>query len=242
MSIVIQCEHCGATLKIRDEKRGKKAKCPKCQGLVQIVAERPNVSVNDAVAVTTERPQSPPRPAKAAPQATIEAGADDDVLERRLMTARPVVRGVVLVVLLIPILLASRLSVLERIASCFVPLMLTGTYRISVIRGEKFVTRFFLAFYPVIVRRCKMQSVVALNVKYGHVGSGMGTFLLFGPAQVIFGRIFDFLMPAIGGPYQIHLVTAKGRELVAWQGFSDSAFESTLNVLIGLTNAEVRSV
>ena len=247
MSIVIRCEHCGATLKLRDDARGKKVKCPKCQSVIRIAAERlADSEAGDDTGVT--RQQSKTNQASASPTphkesaAALEPGADEKDLERRLMTARPIVRVVVLVLLLVPVVLASRLSVVERLLSCFVPLMLTGTYRIATIRGDKFVTRFFFAFYPVVTRRCKLPGVIALNVKYGHVGSGLGTFFLLGPAQMIFGRIFDFLMPAIGGPYQIHLVTAKGRELVAWQGFSDARFQSTLDLLIGLTNAEVRSV
>ncbi len=256
MSIIISCEHCGATLKLRDDARGKKVKCPKCQSVARIAAERladagtgddDSAFLGSVETVAAQEPSkvdrasaSPTLRKEAAPR--IEPGADEKDLERKLMTARPAVRVVVLVLLLVPIVLASRLSVVERLLSCFVPLMLTGTYRISTIRGDKFATRFFFAFYPVVTRRCKLPGVVALNVKYGHVGSGMGTFLLFGPAQMIFGRIFDFLMPAIGGPYQIHLVTAKGRELVAWQGFGDAEFQSTLDLLIGLTNAEVRSV
>jgi len=255
MSIVVRCDHCGASLKFRDENRGKKAKCPKCQGIVPIVAREKSATTGDDdaafpggldAAATNVRSQHT-RPTKPVSQqesaATEEPSADEEIIPAKpLMTARPAVRAVVLIVLLIPIFIASRFSMLERLMSCFVPLMLTGTYRISTIRGGKFATRFYLAFYPVVTGRCKLQSVVALNVKYGHVGSGMGTLLLFGPAQMIFGRIFDFLMPAIGGPYQIHLVTAKGRELVAWQGFSDSKFESTLDMLIRMTNAEVRSV
>jgi phage FluMu protein Com len=255
MPIVVRCDHCGASLKVRDENRGKRAKCPKCQGIVSIVAREESATAGDDdaaflggpdAAVTNMQSQDT-RPAKPVPQpesaAIEEPSADEEIIPAKpLMTARPAVRVVVLIVLLIPVFLASRFSMLERLMSCFVPLMLTGTYRISTIRGGKFATRFYLAFYPVVTGRCKLQSVVALNVKYGHVGSGMGTLLLLGPAQMFFGRIFDFLMPAIGGPYQIHLVTAKGRELVAWQGFSDSKFESTLNMLIRMTNAEVRSV
>jgi hypothetical protein len=43
----------------------------------------------------------------------------------------------------------------------------------------------------------------------------------------VFGWIFEFLVPALGGPYQIHLITAKGRELVAWPMQAPSAARST---------------
>ncbi len=223
MPIVVHCSHCGAVLKFRDDALGKKAKCTKCKNVVSIAP-------SDAGSPET----SEPVPAQDV--------ADDVLDEKKLMTARPAVRVAVLVVLLIPVAFASRLSVPERLLSCFVPLILTGTYRTSTIRDDRLATRFCFAFYPVVSSRCKLQSVVALNVKYGHTGSGMGTFLLFGPAQVIFGRVFDYLIPAVGGPYQIHLVTAKGRELVAWTGFDDAKFQSNLQLLTGLTRAEVRSM
>jgi hypothetical protein len=87
-----------------------------------------------------------------------------------------------------------------------------------------------------------VRGVTFINAKYGHVGSGWGTVVLFGPLQAIFGRLFDFLMPSIGGPYQIYLVTAKGRELTAWQGSAEPQFRTVLDLLLGLTHAELRSM
>jgi hypothetical protein len=261
MSIVVHCSHCGAVLKFRDDALGKKAKCTKCKTVVTIAPAREPVKraddgeagflngLKDAATVAPSqgrRPAARPDPHAESPGTTepapVEVAVADELEEKKLMTARPAVRVVVLLVLLIPVAFASRLSVPERLLSCFVPLILTGTYRTSTIRDDRLATRFCFAFYPVVSSRCKLQSVIALNVKYGHVGSGMGTFLLFGPAQVIFGRVFDYLIPAVGGPYQIHLVTAKGRELVAWTGFNDEKFQTTLELLTGLTRAEVRSV
>jgi len=256
MSILVNCSHCGTTLKFRDDALGKKAKCTKCKSVVTIAPAREAVKgadddgvgllngLEDAKTVAAsrrERPAAKPAPHAESPgttePASVEDAVADELDEKKLMTARPAVRVVVLVVLLIPVAFASRLSVPERLLSCFVPLILTGTYRTSTIRDDRLATRFCFAFYPVVSSRCKLQSVTAINVKYGYVGSGMGTFLLFGV-----GRVFDYLIPAVGGPYQIHLVTAKGRELVAWTGFDDAKFQSNLQLLTGLTRAEVRSM
>ena len=38
------------------------------------------------------------------------------------------------------------------------------------------------------------------------------------------------------------VVTAKGRELVAWQGSKEPQFRSMLDLLLGLTRAELRSM
>jgi hypothetical protein len=151
-------------------------------------------------------------------------------------------RIVVLVLLLVPVALASGRGLPQRLMACIVPLIVTGTYRTSKVRGDRFTTRFHFAFVPVTSHRCNLRGVTFINAKYGHEGSGWGTVVLFGPLQALVGRLFDFLMPSIGGPYQIHLVTAKGRELVAWQGHAEPQFRSMLDLLLGLTHAELRSM
>jgi hypothetical protein len=158
--------------------------------------------------------------------------------------ARPRVQVVILALLLMPVVLVllHRHDFFRGLLSCIVPLLLTGTYRTSAIRGDRFVTRFHVAFFPIVTERCNLRAVTFINAKFGWDGPGIGTILLFGPSQWVFGWLFEFLIPALGGPYQIHLITAKGRELVAWRGFVDSHFHKTLDLLIGLTNAEVRSM
>ena len=64
--------------------------------------------------------------------------------------------------------------------------------------------------------------------------------MFFGPIQWIFGWIFDFLIPAIGGPYELWLETGKGREFIVWQGFSQQHFEKNLQLLLNQTGAEIK--
>jgi hypothetical protein len=151
------------------------------------------------------------------------------------------IRVAALVVLLIPVFLAPRLSLVWRALACFMPLVLTGTFRTSKIDGDWFDTRFFLGYVPVIHHRCKLRGVIYIGTKYGESGTGWGTFMLFGPVQWIFGLIFDFLVPAIGGPYELWVETAKGREIVAWQGYSQHHFQKNLELLCNQTGAEIRS-
>jgi hypothetical protein len=260
MPIVVRCSDCGALLKFRDDALGKKAKCTKCKSVVQV---RPNGesrhggegeknddsdflnNLSDAVATAASqskrhfvKPNPQPESVPTTGPTHVKAPAD----ARTLLGARPRVRIVVLILMLVPVVFASHFSLLERLAACFVPLMLTGTFRTSRIRGDRFTTRIHVAFLPVVSQRCNLRGVTFVDAKYGRIGSGVGTFLLFGPMQVIFGRVFDFLMPSIGGPYQIHLVTANGRELVAWQGFAEQQFRSMLDLLVGITKAELRSM
>lgn len=259
MSTVARCNDCGTLLKFRDDARLDGAKCKKCGGALRVVStvdrgdEEPDgdddstflTNLADAVASSAEptfvRPAGRGRPAASAAAAGSDPaeGAAD---EQTLLGARPRVRIALLVLMLLPVVFAQKLDLPKRLLACFIPVMLTGTFRTSAIRGDRFKTRFHLVFIPVVSHSCDLRAVTFINVKFGWNGPGAWTFLLFGPVQWAFGWVFEFLMPAIGGPYEIHLVTAKGRELVAWRGFVDSNFKSMLDMLVGLTKAEVRSV
>lgn len=150
------------------------------------------------------------------------------------------VRLLVLAVLLIPVMLAPRLTIFWRVVACFMPLMLAGTYRVTRIRGNWLETCLYLGFAPVRRHRCKLAGVMNVGTKYGGSAPGYWTFILFGPIQWFFGWIFDFLVPAIGGPYELWMETAKGREFVVWQGFSQQHFEKNLDLLQNQTGAGVR--
>lgn len=149
-------------------------------------------------------------------------------------------RVVLLVVLLLPVYFATGLSMMWRLLACIMPLMISGTFRISFIRGEWFTTRLYLAFVPVIRNRCKLVSVVHVGTRYGGSEPGVGTFVLFGPIQYFCGYIFDAIIPAIGGPYELWLETAKGREFIVWQGHSQDQFEKNLMLLQNQTGGTIR--
>ena len=255
MPIIVRCNDCGAMLKFHDDALGKKGKCRKCRGVVQVVAasrtresdgnddagflgsltDAGAASQSEIIPVIRERPAQAPVTTSAI---SVEDAADD---ETRL-GARPRVRIVAFVLLLAPILFASGLNLPQRLLACFTPLVLAGTFRTSTIRGDRFKTSFHMAFLPVVTHRCNLRGVACINVRFGWDGPGVGTILMFGAFQATLGWLFEFLIPAIGGPYEIRLVTAKGRELVVWQGFVDSKFRSTLELLVRLTNAEVKSM
>lgn len=150
-------------------------------------------------------------------------------------------RIIVLLVLLAPIPFVPRLALVWRLVACTVPAAVAGSYRITRLREGWIDTWLFVGFIPVIHNRCKVATVVALGVKYGD-SDDMGTFIFFGPAQYLFGYIFDFLIPAIGGPYELSVETAKGREFVVWQGFNQEYFEKNMELLKSQTSAEIKSM
>lgn len=151
-------------------------------------------------------------------------------------------RLTVLGVLLIPVLivLITRGSIIIALLASIFPVMLTGTYRVSKISGEKFFTRMYVGFVPFSRERCKLPGVVYIHTSYEHAQAGCLTLILFGPLQWVFGHIFDQLIPSVGGPYEIWLESAKRGEIMAWKGHNQQQFERNLELLRNHTGAEVR--
>ena len=152
-------------------------------------------------------------------------------------------RLIVLGVLLLPVLLllvVGRIGIVWMLLSSIMPLMLTGTYRVSRIVGESFDTRFHLAFVPLSRSRCKLPGVVYIHTTYKRAQTGCWTLILFGPLMWLFSLLFDYLIPCLGGPYEIWLETAKGREILAWNGYNQQHFEANRELLHNQTGAEIR--
>ena len=150
-------------------------------------------------------------------------------------------RLIILGVLLVPLFVIPGLHWLGRVASAIMPLIFTGTFRNSRIIETRFETQFFFAFIPFPQRKCKLASVGFIESIYGADQPGMWTFILFGPLQFIMGWVFDYLIPALGGPFEIWLVTAKGKEIKAWQGYNQGYFDTNLRLLQTHTTAELRT-
>lgn len=162
-------------------------------------------------------------------------------MERSLVPeTRWQIRIGVLAVLLIPVGLAWNVPIVIRLLSCLLPLALTGTYRVSRLRGDRFTTRFYFAFLPCTHERCNLPSIVCLHTTYKDAQTSWVTLLVFGPLQFLLGYVFDYLIPCLGGPFEIWLETAKGREILAWNGYSQQHFEANLQLLRNRTGAEVR--
>ena len=83
--------------------------------------------------------------------------------------------------------------------------------------------------------------MITIHTKYKTAQTGWGTFILLGPVMWVFSLVFDYLIPALGGPYEIWLETAKGREILAWNGYNQQHFESNLELLHNQTGAEIRA-
>ena len=156
-------------------------------------------------------------------------------------SANLAVRLGILAVMLVPLLIIPGLEWWARILSASMPLIFAGTFRISKIIETRFETRFYFAFIPFPLHKCKLATVGTIETTYGSSQPGIWTFIIFGPLQFVLGWIFDFLIPALGGPLEIWLITAKGREIKAWQGFSQDYFDANLKLLQEHTTAELKT-
>ncbi|MDB5341544.1 MAG: hypothetical protein JWN70_7163 [Planctomycetaceae bacterium] len=150
-------------------------------------------------------------------------------------------RIIILVVMLVPLLIIPGMEWWARILSCTMPLIFTGTYRISKIIETRFETRFHFAFIPFPLQKCKLATVGSIETTYGTSQAGIWTYIMFGPLQLVLSWVFDYLIPSLGGPYEIWLVTAKGREIKAWQGFNQDYFDANLKLLQEHTTAELKT-
>lgn len=143
-------------------------------------------------------------------------------------------------IMLLLILCVSHAPWWLRLVGCVVPVTLTGTYRISSVDGDKFRSQFYFAFMPLKPQKCNLPGVLYVETKYNSTGFVLESLPLLRPLRFIFITIFDLLIPALGGAFEIWLVTAKGREIVAWQGFDEKHFEENVELLQARSGAEVR--
>lgn len=149
------------------------------------------------------------------------------------------IRLIVLAVLLVPLGL-SHLAWGERLLALLVLLFFTGTYRFARIVEDRFEARLRVLFVPLKTKACKLHHVGHIATEFKHEGVGWGTLIVFGPLQWVACWVLDWLLPAIGGPLQIWLVTAKGREVLAWRGFNEEHYQQNLELLQNNTGAETK--
>ena len=138
------------------------------------------------------------------------------------------------------ILIVPYVSWWIKLPMVLIAVLLAGTYRISSVRDNKFRSRLFVAFMPMKVDKCNLPGVIYIETKYNAVGHVPDTLPFLAPLQKLTGLLFDLMTPALGGAFEVWLITAKGREIPAWQGFSEKHFEENMALLKARSSAEVR--
>jgi hypothetical protein len=150
-------------------------------------------------------------------------------------------RLILLAILLLPILFTLRFTIvglLISVAASFLPIMLTGTYRVTKVKGDRLFSQLFLGFMPMKPVKINLESVVGIHVRNAQQ-TGVGMLIMFGPVMFIFSHLMDYLLPSLGGSYEIHLETGKGRDVLVWSGHHQTQYEANLNYLKTRTDAEI---
>lgn len=154
--------------------------------------------------------------------------------------ANPVNRIIVLAVLILVILFLPYVIWWLKAAMILPLFMLAGTYRVSKIREDKFQSQLFVGFVPLKPKKCNLPGVMYIETKYNSGGDIPDALPVAGPFQQLMETMLDVSAPTFGGAYEIWLVTAKGREIPAWEGTSQQQFEANVALLKANSGAEVR--
>ena len=153
--------------------------------------------------------------------------------------ANPKARLWAIAIILLPVVLIP-IPWWIRVLACIMPIFLAAISRVTTVDGDKFRTQLFIGSLPLKPVKCNLPGVLYIETKFNSTGSGIGAFLPFKPLRDLLSTLLDIMIPAIGGAYEIWLITAKGREIVAWQGYDQKCFEENVALLTARAGAEVR--
>lgn len=129
-------------------------------------------------------------------------------------------------------------SWISKLGFCASMAFLLGSYRVARVREGSFERRMVLLFVPLKTKRWPLDRFTEIETVWQD-GIHVGWALLIGPGLWIFWRLFDWIIPWMGGSYQLRL-RHKGRRVLVWQGNSETVFQENLAILEGITALPVR--
>ena len=110
---------------------------------------------------------------------------------------------------------------------------LFGSFRMARINGDQFERRFVLMFVPQPWKRWPMERFVAIETRYADE-SAISTILpivVLNIWLIVWSAAFDWLIPWLGGGYELRLRSVKGGHVLVWKGNSDANFQANLVLL-----------
>lgn len=119
---------------------------------------------------------------------------------------------------------------------------LLGSYREAQIGDGQFERRLVLLFIPQPWKRWSLEKFYEIESKYAdpsEIEMMLPGFMLF-TWQLLWGALFDWLIPWMGGSYKLRLRLAKGGSVLVWQGNSDANFQANLALLQNCTSLPLR--
>jgi hypothetical protein len=142
-------------------------------------------------------------------------------------------RVLLLALILLPIPFARATWTVKGMGVLLWTVML-GSYRDVRIEGAVLRYGFVVGFVPLKPRRLKLDRVTRLAIDTEQ-GVGWGWMFVVGLWNWLFCWVLDWLFPWFGGRYRVWLLTARGKQILAWQGNSDDALHENLAMLESAT-------
>lgn len=147
-------------------------------------------------------------------------------------------RVIVCVVMALPALLSPGPLWTKLFGLAFV-IVLTGSARESRVLGDEFETRLFVAFRSVKVERCKLKVVVEVETQLRQEANA-ADWLIFGGMMWAMDCIMRYIWPWMAGEFELTLLTARDKRVLAWRGNGEEAFQQNLATLVSATGARIR--
>jgi hypothetical protein len=109
---------------------------------------------------------------------------------------------------------------------------LLGTFPNAQLTSEHLQSNYVVCFLPVHKKRWPLSEFVRIETDIEQrIVQSWGILVLFFWSLWLMFRMFDYLMPWLGGDYKLWLRTYGDERLLVWQGNSESHFEGNLRAL-----------
>lgn len=149
-------------------------------------------------------------------------------------------RCVLCVILVLPAMLTTAPWPAKLFSFGFVAVM-TGTTRTSRIVGAELITQMFVAFVPMKPERIKLKFVVQIETALRR-DMNMLDWVLFGVMAWFTEKVMKWVWPWLSGDFELWMVTARDKRVLAWRGNGDAVFQDNLATLTSATGAAVRRI
>ena len=163
------------------------------------------------------------------------------IMERSLgLLPSWITRYLLCAVLVLPALLSTAPWPAKLFSLCFVAAM-TGTTRTSRIVGAELITQMFVAFVPRKPERVKLKFVMQIETGLRRE-MNMFDWVLFGIMAWLTERVLKWVWPWLSGDYELWMITARDKRILAWRGNDDTVFQANLAMLTSATGATARRI
>ncbi|HLJ12563.1 MAG TPA: hypothetical protein VKU82_15320 [Planctomycetaceae bacterium] len=114
-----------------------------------------------------------------------------------------------------------------------------GSYRLARLRDGFFERQMVVLFIPLKRKRWQIERFTQIETMWTQKMQ-VGWSLVIGAVLWIWWRLFDWILPWLGGQYELRLRHEKGGPVLVWQGNSEANFQANLEALERNTGLPVR--